>query len=310
MKIFHLLALGFFFGSISCNLFRSSNRTTGAASLDNILVVGHRGEAAHYPENSIEGFLSAAAKGVDALELDVIISADKKVVVSHEAYMSSDYMLDPEGRSIPKNQQLDYNLYQMPYDSIRNFDGGSKWNKKFPRKKRMETFKPLLSEVIDSIENFTSTRHITPIIFMVEMKSNPANYGRFQPYPEEFAALVMQVITEKGIEDRTIIKSFDPNLLNVLRESYSDIPISFLVSKKGIEENLSRLHFTPDYYSPRHKLVRDRKFVDSIKNMGIRIIPWTVNRKRNIRKMLSYGVDGIITDYPERVQKELNKKSP
>ncbi len=307
MKIFHLLALGFFFGSISCNIFRSSNRPAGATSLNNILVVGHRGEAAHFPENSIEGFLSAVERGVDALELDVIISADQKVVVSHEAYMSSNYMLDPEGKSIPKDQQLDYNLYQMPYDSIRNFDGGSKWNKKFPRKKRFETFKPLLAEVIDSVDNFTSAKQFAPVTFMVEMKSNLANYGRYQPYPEEFADLVMQVIVEKGIEDRTIIKSFDPNLLNVLRRSYPDVPISFLVSKKGIRKNLSRLHFTPDYYSPRHKLVRNREFVDNIHNMGMRIIPWTVNRKRSIRKMLSYGVDGIITDYPDRVLKELNK---
>lgn len=307
MKYFHLVALGFLLGNISCSLFRSSNRSPGSSYPHDLIVVGHRGEAAHYPENSIEGFLSAVEKGVDALELDVVISADKKVVVSHEPFMSSHYMLDPKGNPIPKSKQLDYNLYDMPYDSIRRFDGGSKWNKKFPWKKRIKTYKPTLKEVIDSVEKHISQTSLSPIIYMIELKSNPKNYGISQPHPKEFADLVMQVVINEDIENRTIIKSFDPTILNVVRESYPEVSISFLVSKQGIKNNLSRLGFTPDFYSASHKLIKDEKFVDSIRNMDMKLISWTVNRKRKIRKMLNYGVDGIITDYPERVLKNLNR---
>lgn len=308
MKFFHLLALGIFLGNISCNLFRSSsNRWTGHTSSEKPLVVGHRGEAAHFPENSIEGFLSAVAKGVDALELDVTISADQQVVVSHEPFMASHYMLDPAGKTIPKGKQHDYNLYRMSYDSIRKFDGGTKWNKKFPRQKKVSTYKPLLAEVIDSVEGFTRKNSLTPITYMIELKSSPDSYGRFQPYPQEFADLVMEVISNKKIENRTVIKSFDPNIINQVWVNYPQVAISFLVSKKGIEKNLSRLSFTPDIYSPRYKLVRNQHFVDSVKHLNMQLIPWTVNKRRHIKKMLNYGVDGIITDRPERVLKILHK---
>ncbi len=307
MKYFHLLALGFLLGNISCSLFRSSNRYSGTSHAQDVIVAGHRGEAAHFPENTIEGFLSAVEKGVDALELDVVISADKKVVVSHEAFMASHYMLDPKGNPIPKNKQLEYNLYGMPYDSIRKFDSGSKRNKKFPRKKNFKTYKPSLEEVIDRIDTFTSQTSNSSVIYMIELKSSPKNYGVYQPHPKEFADLVMQVVMNKGIENRTIIKSFDPNILNTVRQSYPEVSISFLVSKGGIEKNLARLHFTPDFYGAHHRLIKSHKFVDSVKKMNMKLIPWTVNRKTRIRKMLTYGVDGIITDYPERVLEELNR---
>lgn len=307
MKYFHLLALGFILGNISCSLFRGSNRYSETAYARNVIITGHRGEPAHFPENSIEGFLSAVKKGVDALELDVVISADQKVVVSHEAFMASHYMLDPKGDPIPKDKERNYNLYRMPYDSIRKFDGGSKRNVKFPRKKNFKTYKPSLEEVIDSVDMYTAETTRSPVIYMIELKSNPKNYLIYQPHPKEFVDLVMQVVMNRGIENRTIIKSFDPNILNVAQESYPQVTTSFLVSKKGIEKNLSRLNFTPDIYGAHHRLVKNQRFVDRVKSMNMKLIPWTVNRKTRIRKMLSYGVDGIITDYPERVLKELNR---
>lgn len=307
MKYYHLLALGFFLGNISCSLFRGSNRYSETAYAQDIIVTGHRGEAAHFPENSIEGFLSAVKKGVDALEMDVVISADKKVVVSHEAFMAAHYILDPAGNRIPKDKERDYNLYRMSYDSIRKFDGGTKRNLKFPRKKNFKTYKPSLEEVIDSVDGLTTQTSLSPVIYMIELKSKPENYGLYQPHPKEFVDLVMQVVINMGIENRTIIKSFDPNILNMVRESYPEVSTSFLVSKKGIEKNLSRLSFTPDFYGAHHRLIKNHRFVDSVKNMNMKLIPWTVNRKTRIRKMLHYGVDGIITDYPERVLKELNR---
>lgn len=300
MKFIHLLALGFFVGNFSCTIFRSGYRHSKTFIKQEVLIIGHRGEAGHLPENSIEGFLSAVEKGVDALEMDVVISADKKVVVSHEPYMAASYVLDPQGRPISPKKELGYNFYEMEYETIRQFESGLKINKDFPKQKKISSYKPLLEEVIDSVENFISKNNLKPIHYMVEVKSSPRNYNHSQPEPAEFANLVMKVILQKDISGRTIIKSFDPNLLNRLHEDYPQVQTSYLVSKKGIKKNLSHLNFTPDFYSPRHKLVTNRKYVDSVKALNMKLVPWTVNRKKKMQRLLGLGVDGIITDYPER----------
>lgn len=89
-------------------------------------VQGHRGDRGNFPENTIPAFLSAVKKGADVIELDVVISKDQKVVVSHETFMSSQYMLDLEGKPITKEKEKSYNLYEMTYDSIKKFDSGSR----------------------------------------------------------------------------------------------------------------------------------------------------------------------------------------
>ncbi|SDL71684.1 glycerophosphoryl diester phosphodiesterase [Salinimicrobium catena] len=303
MKLLHLLALGIFAGSFSCSL---SNNTHVKQE---VMVIGHRGDAGNFPENSIPGFLSAVEKGAGALEMDVVISADKKVVVSHEPYMASHYMLDPQGNPIPKKKQLEYNFYEMDYETIKRFEAGLKKNKDFPKQKKISSYKPLLEEVIDSVEAFTSKTGKEPVEYWVEVKSGPKNYHKFQPGPAEFARLVMNVIQDKGVEERTVIKSFDPNFLNQLHKDHPQVRISYLVSKGGIDRNLSLLDFKPDYYSPRHKLIKSVKFVDSVKTGNMKLVPWTVNRKRKIRKMLKKGVDGIITDYPERALEILRQET-
>lgn len=307
MRYIYLLALGFFLGNFSCSVFRGGSKKSQARTVGDIEVLGHRGEAGHYPENSIPGFLSAVKKGVHAIEMDVVISADEKVVVSHEPYMSSDYMTDPSGQHVPPKKERSYNLFKMDYDSIRKYDSGSKPNKAFPKQKKLKTYKPLLEEVIDSVENFTLGNDLAPVRYMIEIKSDPRNYNLFQPEPEKFAELVMEIVLRKDIQDRTIINSFDPQLLNKLHKKYPDVAVSYLVKKRGIERNLSFLDFTPEIYSAHHKMIYDRKFVDSIKSKNMKLLPWTVNKKANIKRLINLGVDGIITDYPEKAMEVLEK---
>jgi len=117
--------------------------------------------------------------------------------------------------------------------------------------------------------------------------------------------LVMQVIQEKGIEDKMNLQSFDPVILNVLRKKYPEIKVAYLVSAEGIQKNLALLDFKPEIYSPHYALIINEQFVDSIKALDMKLIPWTVNEKVNIDEMIKLKVDGIITDYPERVLEEL-----
>lgn len=264
-------------------------------------VQGHRGDRGNFPENSIPAFLSAVKKGADVIELDVVVSKDNKVVVSHEPFMHSNYVLTPMGKSISHEEQQNYNLYQMNYDSIKHFDSGSKGNRSFPDQKKQRTYKPLLNEVIDTIENYVQTNNLNQIKYNIELKSSSKNYGIYQPEPNEFLDLVMKIITEKEIETKISIQSFDVSILNLLHLNYPQVESAYLVTGEGIEKNLALLNFVPDIYSPNYKLVKNQFFVDSIKEKKMRIIPWTVNENDDIVKMLSLKVDGIITDYPERV---------
>jgi glycerophosphoryl diester phosphodiesterase len=267
-------------------------------------VQGHRGDRGNFPENTIPAFLSAVKKGVAVIELDVVISKDQKVVVSHETFMSAQYMSDPDGNPISKEKEHNYNLYEMTYDSIKRFDSGSRGNAGFPAQQKRRTYKPLLAEVIDSVEHYIKINKLKPVRYNIEIKSEKADYGKRQPEPEVFSAMVMKIITDKGIEKKMNIQSFDPVLLNVFHKKYPKPTIAFLVGEGTLTENLAKLDFIPEIYSPNYKLL-DKNQMDSLRTLKMKIIPWTVNEDAAIERMLALQVDGIITDYPEKVLKKL-----
>ncbi|WP_299396812.1 glycerophosphodiester phosphodiesterase family protein [uncultured Gelidibacter sp.] len=299
MKTLSVLLLIF---ALSC---KSDKANKPPTNIPNVEVQGHRGERGNLPENTIEGFIGALHKGVDVLELDVVISKDHKVVVSHEPYMSALYMSKPSGEAILKTEEENYNLYQMDYDSIKAFDSGSRGNENFPDQQKLKTYKPLLSDVFSAIENEINTKHLSTVKYNIEIKSNEEVYGIYQPQPVDFVQLVMQVVQNKQLEHRINIQSFDPFVLNIVHKNHPTIEIAYLVSKAGIENNLKLLNFKPQIYSPNFKLLETQKIVDSIQSLQMKVIPWTVNNEEDIEQMLLLHVDGIITDYPERVLKAL-----
>lgn len=302
MKILKVLTALLFIFTISCK----SNKTEESTSkIHKIEVQGHRGDRGNLPENTIEGFLSALHKGVDVIELDVVISKDRKVVVSHEPYMSSLYMSKPSGDPILKTEEDHYNLYQMNYDSIKTFDSGSRGNANFAMQQKLKTNKPLLSDVFKTIETEIETKHLPRVKYNIEIKSNEDVYGIYQPQPDDFVSLVMQVVEDNQLESQIYIQSFDPVILNRVHKKYPQIEVAYLVSKAGIQKNMALLNFKPQIYSPNFKLLKTQKTVDSIKSLQMRIIPWTVNNDEDIKKMLQLDIDGIITDYPEYVIKVL-----
>lgn len=276
---------------------RAENNSEAEHKLE---VQGHRGDRGSYPENTLPSFYSALEKGVDVLELDVVVSKDRKVVISHEPFMFSRYMLDSKGDTIAKADERKYNFFEMSYDSIRKFDAGSKGNKFFPQQQKMKTYKPLLREMIDSVEKFISENDLDRIRYNIELKSGKVLYGNYQPYPEEFVDLVMDVVKEKKIETYSNIQSFDVRILNYLHHAYPQMETGYLVSTTGIQKNLDKLIFKPDSYNPYFGLVRSKELVDSIHGMDMKLIPWTVNEHEDIERMINLGVDGLITDYPER----------
>ena len=302
MKIVKISLLLMALAILSC---KENNKGKNAAEekipteTSKIEVQGHRGERGHSPENSIPGFIAAIDKGVDVVEMDVVMSKDGKVVVSHESFMSSAYVLTPAGDTISKQQEKDYNLFTMTYDSIKKFDIGSKGNTAFPEQKRSKTYKPLLSEVIDSIENYIVSNNLDPVHYNIEIKSDPSEYEKSQPKPAEFVQFVMQVLEEKGIIPKINIQSFDVAILEEMHQAYPDVLLAYLVGSGEFEENMKKISFTPQIYSPYYKLL-DQEKVTEIKQSGMKVIPWTVNEQADIDRVKTMKVDGIITDYPER----------
>jgi glycerophosphoryl diester phosphodiesterase len=273
----------------------SFNIVLGQKSFD---FEGHRGCRGLMPENSIAAMKKAIDLDVTTLELDVVISADHKVVVSHESFMSSTYVLDPDGNSIQKADEKSYNLYKMDYSKIKTYDSGMKPHKGFPLQKKMAAYKPLLPVMIDSVEIYA--RHLGKPAphYNIEIKSSPEGDNEFHPEPQQFLNLVYAVMQDKGITGRSIVQSFDVRPLSILHEKYPHQQLAFLVANiKSIGKNIKKLGFTPDIYSPYYKLI-GKKTIARAHEMDIKVIPWTVNEKEDMIKLIKSGVDGLISDYP------------
>ena len=261
---------------------------------------GHRGSRGLMPENTIASMLKAIDLGVHTLEMDVVISSDKKVVVSHEAFFNHEITTKPDGKFVKEDEEQSLNIYKMNYDEISKFDVGMKPHPRFPKQEKIKAIKPLLADLIDSVENYCKTNNRKLPAYNIEIKSEPSTDGVFHPDPKEFTELVVKVIKEKGIESRTNIQSFDFRPLQYLRQQYPTVPIAMLIEgddTRSFDEQIKQLGFTPEIYSPEHILV-NAELVKNCHDKKMKLIPWTVNEKDRIQTLISLGVDGIITDYP------------
>ncbi len=267
-------------------------------------IQGHRGFRGRYPENSIPAFLAAIETGVTTLEMDVVISKDRKVVVSHDFEMLPKICLNPDKSKIDENNSC---LYEMTYDKIRRFDCGSLGNPKFKKQEPMPVHKPLLAEVVAKSDAYTGSHHLAKVNFDIEIKSLPGKDHILHPPPDEYAAIVYEEIIRLGITDRTTIQSFDLRILRAFHENYPEIQLSLLIDDEpDVAKNFETLGFITPIYGPKYKLVTP-EVIDFCHQKGILIIPWTVNKKRDMKQLIDWGVDGIITDYPDRLCKLIHK---
>ncbi len=261
---------------------------------------GHRGARGISPENSIPGFMTALDWGVTTMEMDVYITKDKKVVVSHDSWISSDFCLHPDGSEISKAEEKSLRIYEMDYEEIQKFDCGSKTNASFPDQASVKTSKPLLRDAIVAIEHRIKDRMLYEVDYNIEIKSSPSGDNKLHPEPEVFADLVYNLVDQYLPLERVVIQSFDARVLKYFHKKYPDIRLSWLTSNtKTVEANLRELGFHPAIYSPHYKMLTKAK-VDYLKKLEIRVIPWTVNEVDDMKRMLEWKVDGFITDYPDR----------
>lgn len=266
---------------------------------------GHRGCRGLMPENTVPAFLKALDLGVTTLELDVVISQDKQVVVSHEPYFNADITLTPDGQPVDKKTQKQLNLYQMPYAEIKRYDVGSIGNPNYPEQQKLKTYKPLLSEVIREAEAYRKQKGLPAFSYTIEIKSVPSEYGTYQPEPGLFADLAYAQIIQQLPPERVIIQSFDFAVLKHWKTqtdagNYQKMRLAALVENlRGPEKHLEELGFLPDIYSPYYRLLSKEKIV-RLHERGIKVVPWTVNKTDDMKQLIDWGVDGLITDYPNR----------
>lgn len=286
---------------VACNaskIQKKSSRSLAAIPL--FSKEGHRGTRGLMPENTIPAFKKAIDIGVTTLETDVVISKDRNVVISHDIYFHQDFTTTPEGDFLDAKEAQQRLLYNMTYDSIRKYDVGIKSHKDFPKQEHLPAYKPLLAEMIDSVENYCRRKGVS-VDYNIELKTNATYDGTKQPPVEETVDMIMQVLKSKKIYGRYYLQSFDFRPLKILHQKYPEVVTAVLIAgseKRTLTQQLTDLGYVPEIYSPSFNLVT-KELIDECHKRNMKIIPWTVNTTDDIKRLKNWGVDGIITDYPD-----------
>ncbi|WP_462252792.1 glycerophosphodiester phosphodiesterase family protein [Ekhidna sp.] len=261
-------------------------------------IQGHRGARGLAPENSIPGFILATELGVTTLEFDLVVSKDKRLIVSHEPFFSPHFCFDSTENEIPEDSVI--NIYQLTYDQIQKFDCGSKGNDRFPDQELMTTNKPLLNHVIDSVESYVSSKKLHSMRYNIELKTTKSTDSIFHPSPAEFSDLVYEFLLNKDILEKVTIQSFDFRTIQYFHRKYPEVKLALLIENElSWNENIDSLGFNPEIYSCYYQLL-SQKSIKEIQEAGMEVIPWTINEAADMQQLISWGVDGIITDYPNR----------
>ena len=263
-------------------------------------IQAHRGGRTLFPENTLQAFCYAASLGIRVLELDLVVSKDHQIVVSHDPWLSAPLCSDPCGLRLSAEDRLRYVMYEMTYADIASFDCGL-IHPSFPGQLRIASFKPLLSTVFREVDAYIASVGMKGrMIYNLEIKSWPDKDGIFHPPPDHYAALVVELVKAAGLSLRVRIQSFDER---VVREAWKVNPrlcYGLLIEEtKNTGRLLHELGFVPRYVNPHFSLV-EPEMAEALHREGISMIPWTVNQPEEMLAMQQLGAEGIITDYPER----------
>ena len=261
----------------------------------------HRGGAGLMPENTFSSMKNAMDLHVNTLEFDLQVSADKQVVVSHDNYFHPRYSMRPDSTLIQKEDPKEY-LYTMPYDSIAKYDVGLRFVDRWPNQKKVSEHKPLASELIDYTEGYARQNGLTPFRYNIEIKSRTGKgEGKLWPDYKEFCDLCIPLLLSKNLGDRLVVQSFDVRALEYIHQKWPQVELSYLTEDEtDIFQILSQISFKPRWWSPNFEVLT-RTNVAYCQAQGIKVVPWTVDEPDDIQRMVSLGVDAIISNYPDRL---------
>jgi len=258
---------------------------------------GHRGARGHAPENTLPSFELAVSMGVDTLELDVGVTRDGVVVIHHDRRLNPDVARKAGGwvsAPAPTVHSLTYEELQA-YD-VGRIRPGSEYAARFPHQKPIDgTLVPRLADLFLKLRNAN-------VRFNIETKLVPQAPDETLA-PEPFARAVIAEVRKAGVAQRTTIQSFDFRTLKVVEREAPEIATAYLTS--GKDSDPAKVHaagarvWSPDFRD------LDAQKVAQARKLGLRIIAWTVNEPDEIQRVLALKLDGIISDYPDRVRAAL-----
>ncbi len=266
---------------------------------------GHRGARGLLPENTVAAMLRALDEGMTTLELDLSVTQDGVLVLSHEPWMSAEICSHPDESSVTDGEAESLLIYRMPLADVQAFDCGSRGHARFPDQQALALSKPTLADVIAASDAHARTTDRPLPFYNVETKSRPTWDGDRHPAPDAFAALVIETAQQAGVLERTTIQSFDVRTLQSARRLDPRVPLALLVDDGAPYETPRQgaavLGFAPDVWSPFDAFVTPER-VREAHAMGMRVVPWTVNETGRMRELIAMSVDGLITDYPDRLR--------
>ena len=261
---------------------------------------GHRGARGHAPENTLPGFERALAIGVDTLELDVGVTRDGVVVIHHDRRLNPDLARGADGKWIEAPGPT---IHSLTYAQLERYDvgrirPGSEYAKQFAHQQPIDgTRIPRLAELFELVKK-------SEVRFNIETKLSPDAPDETMP-PEPFARALLAEVRKAGVERRTTIQSFDFRTLAVVQREASVIRTAYLTSGQKGEPVPRMVHeargaiWSPDFRD------LDARARSVARELGLQVIPWTVNNPADIARVLDMKVDGIISDYPDRVREAL-----
>jgi glycerophosphoryl diester phosphodiesterase len=246
-----------------------------------VAVHGHRGARAMRPENTLPAFEYAIAQGVDALELDMAVTRDNVVVVSHDPELHTPVCTGPREGAV---------IHELTLEEVRQWDCGAKQNPRFRKQQAIPGTKmPTLDEVF----------MLAPkgkFLFNIETKSFPERPD-VAPAPEEFVRLVLQVIRKHHLESRVILQSFDFRTLHAMKKLAPEIRRAALY--EGAARSFVEIgkEAEAQIVSPEFHLVTPGQ-VRAAHDAGFEVLPWTADTPDDWKPLVAAGVDGIISDDP------------
>jgi glycerophosphoryl diester phosphodiesterase len=255
-----------------------------------IQVHGHRGARAKRPENTLPAFEYAIAQGVDALELDMAVTKDQVVVVSHDPELRAPVCTGPRD-GVP--------IHSLTLAEVRQWDCGAVRNPNFPMQQTVPgTRVPTLDEVFQLAKTGTFD-------YNIETKSSP-KHPEYTPPPDEFARMVLAKIREYRLEKRIILQSFDFRTLLAMKRLALEIRLSALTVDGTRSFPAIAGEAKADIISPEFSLVTPEK-VDAAHRAGLQVVPWTADTPREWDPLIAAKVDAIITDDPAALIAYLKK---
>lgn len=257
-----------------------------------ILVHGHRGARAVRPENTIPAFEYAIKAGVDALEMDMAVTKDNVIVISHDPILEPPVCSGPQPRAV---------IHELTLAQVHQWDCGAVRNPNFPKQHPVPgTRMPTLDEVL-SLSNQGRFE------YNIETKSFP-DKPQYTPSPDEFVRLFLEQVRKHRLESRVMLQSFDFRTLVAAKRMAPEIRRSALIEGSAPDfVAVAKAGGDAQIVSPEFHLVTKEK-VEAAHKAGIQVVPWTVDTPAGWDRMIEADVDAIITDDPAALIAYLREK--